>query len=190
MSRTRFWLRLVALTLPIFYLAFLIADRQGVWSRMRGLDRVEAVAKRFDLSYVTDASRPVSVGDSEWEPLIHLIYRYSNADLPKDKRPQVVARFPAPVSGVIRDANQNVSAEWTAPSTLFAVLYRKWPGQEVIKDDYRVVGTIGDLHSWIVRSKDELRFMVKDVFFVIFSFVVGLLLFLHDHRSAAKSNRN
>jgi hypothetical protein len=172
---------LASLLLPFFYLAFLIADRENVWSRMRGLDRVESVAIRFEKSYAPGASAPVNVGDPEWEPLIRLIYKYSTADLPKDKPPQVVARFQAVFSVKQGEEDGQDTAEWTAPSTRFAVLYKKWPGQPVPKEDWRIAGTIGDLHAWILRSKDDLRFMVKDVFFVLFSFVVGFSLFLHEH---------
>ncbi len=182
MSMTKLCLRSAALALPLLYLTFLIADRYGVWSRMRGLDKVEAVATRFEQSYSPDASRPVSVGDPEWKPLIHLIYQYSNVDFPKNKEPRTVARFSATLSGKQTGPEGQVFSEWTAPSTPFAVLYRRWPGQDVPKEDWRIAGTIGDLRAWILRSKDDLRFFVKDVFLVLFSFVVGLLLLIHESR--------
>ena len=145
MSMTKLCLRSAALALPLLYLMFLIADRYGVWSRMRGLDKVEAVATRFEQSYSPDASRPVSVGDPEWKPLIHLIYQYSNVDFPKNKEPRTVARFSATLSGKQTGPEGQVFSEWTAPSTPFAVLYRRWPGQDVPKEDWRIAGTIGDL---------------------------------------------
>jgi hypothetical protein len=148
------------------------------------LDEVETVAARFEQSYARDASHPVSVGDPAWKPLIKLIYKYSNADLPKDKEPQTVARLSATLSGEQKDPNGQLVSEWTAPSTRFMVLYRRWPGQTVPKEDWRVAGTIGDLRSWILRSKDDLRFLVKDVFFVLLSFVVGGSLLVHEHLAA------
>src|SRR5580704_15141722 len=125
MSAAKILLRLTALALPVLYLAFLVADRQGVWSRLQGLDKVDTVAARFEKSYAADASHPVSVGDPEWNPLIQIIYKYSNADLPKDKEPQTVARFKATVSGKQETTDGQLFSEWTAPSTPFAVLYRK-----------------------------------------------------------------
>jgi hypothetical protein len=180
-------LRLASLALPVLYLAFLLADRQGVWSHLRGLDSVEAVTARFEKSYAPDASAPVSVGDPEWKPLINLIYKYSNADFPKDKKPQTVARLKATLSGEQLSPDGKLQSEWTAPSTPFMVLYRRWPGNAIPKEDWRIGGTIGDLRSWILRSKEDLRFLVKDVFLVLFSFIVGLLLFFHEHRAIIKT---
>jgi len=187
MNPTRLTLRVLSLLLPILYLVFLLADRAGVWSRLQGLDRVERVAERFEKSYAPNASAPVIAGDPEWEPLLKLIYRYSHASLPKDKQPQTVARFRAVASGKEETPGGELIAEWTAPSTPFALLYLPWPGQPIPKEDYRVVGTIGDLRAWITRSKDDLRFLVKDVFLVLFSFAVGLTLLLQEHRSAKPS---
>jgi hypothetical protein len=165
-------------------LAFLVGDRAGLWARWQGLDRVEQVAERFEQSYAPNASAPVNLGDPEWEPLLKLIYRYSHASFPSDRPPQTVARFQAVISGKQEGPEGQLIAEWTAPSTPFALLYRRWPGQPIPKEDFRVVGTIGDLRAWITRSKDDLRFLVKDVFLVLFSFAVGLTLLLHEHRVA------
>jgi hypothetical protein len=187
MSTTKVCLRLILLALPLLYLTFLILDRQGVWSRLRGLDKVETVAARFEKSYSPNASAPVSVGDAEWEPLIQLIYKYSKADFPRDKAPQTVVRFAATLSGENKGPDGQIISEWTAPSTAFAVLYRTWPGQTIPKEDWRVAGTLGDLRAWILRSKDDFRFWVKDVFLVLFSFAVGLFLTLHEHRAARKN---
>lgn len=131
MSKTKFRLKAIALVTPLLYLGLLIADRQGVWSCWRGLDRVEAVAARFEQSYAPDASHPVSAGDPEWEPLISMIYQYSNANFPKDKQPQVVARSQATAAGQLRADDGTLIAEWTAPSTPIVLLYRKWPGQQI-----------------------------------------------------------
>jgi len=187
MPRTRFLLRIASLVLPILYLIFLLADRAGVWSRLRGLDLVENVATRFEKSYGPDASAPVKVGDQEWEPLINLIYKYSRADFPKDKNPEVVARFQAVLSGKQETPEGQLIAEWTAPSTPFVVIYRKWPGQSIPREDYRIAGTIGDLRSWVARSKDDARFLAKDVFLVLFSFVVGFSLLLVEHIDARQA---
>jgi hypothetical protein len=182
-------LRFASLILPVLYLVFLLADRAGWWSRLRGLDRVENVADRFEKSYTPDASTPVNIGDPEWVPLIKLIYKYSNAKLPRDKQPQTVGRFQAVASGKLVAGDGQIIGEWTASTTPFAVLSRKWPGADIQKEDYRIVGTIGDLRAWIARSKDDLRFLVKDVFLVLFSFAVGFSLFLHEQYTASLAAR-
>lgn len=51
--------------LPIITVGFIASERLGFWDRVRGLDKVESVARRFDLSYAPDASLPVRVGDPE-----------------------------------------------------------------------------------------------------------------------------
>ena len=175
-------LRATSVVLPLLYLGFLVADRNGVWAHMRGLDKVELVASRFEQSYAPDASHPVSVGDPEWKPLIRLIYKYSNADFPKGREPQTVARLRATLSTEEKGPGGQIISEWTAPSTPLLVLYRKWPGQPVPKEEICTVGTIGDLRTWISRSKDDFRFMVKDVFLVLFSFAVGASLLILEHR--------
>jgi hypothetical protein len=188
MHSTKLLLRILSLVLPILYTGFLVADRAGLWARWQGLDRAERVAERFEQSYAPNASAPVNVGDPEWEPLLRLIYKYSHASFPKDKQPQTIARFRAVISGKEEGPEGQLIGEWTAPSTPFALVYRPWPGQPIPKDDYRVVGTIGDMRAWITRSKDDLRFLVKDVIFVLFSFAVGLSLLLHEHRTAKQAS--
>jgi len=46
------------------------------------------------------------------------------------------------------------------------------------------VGTIGDLRTWIARSKDDLRFFVKDVFLLLLSLIVSFGLFLYERYTA------
>jgi hypothetical protein len=58
------------------------------------------------------------------------------------------------------------------------------PEQPIPKEDIVFVGTIGDLRAWITRSKDDLRFLFKDVFLVFFSFAVGITLLLQERRGA------
>lgn len=187
MNVTKLVLRITALGLPVLYLLFLLADRAGVWSHLRRLDMIESVAARFEKSYAADASHPVSVGDPEWDPLMRLVYRYSNTEFPRNKQPQTIARFQATVSGSQTSPDGVILSEWTAPSTPFAVLFVKWSGQSIPREDCYVAGTIGDLRSWIARSKDDFRFLVKDVFLVLFSFAVGFSLLLHEHYTAKRS---
>ena len=68
-------------------------------------------------------------------------------------------------------------AEWTAPSTPLLLLYKDWPGNDIPPEDYRVIGTIGDLRDWISKAKDHRRFVVQDVFLGTFTPLLGLFVF-------------
>jgi hypothetical protein len=177
--RAKFALNLILFILPLLYLGFILADRAGVWDRLFGLDLVEQAAARFELSYAPDASLPVRVGDKEWKPLLHLAYRYSTAQFIPNKQPRVIARFVA-VSSARTPTEGPVYAEWTAPSTPLVLLYRDWPGNTVPLEDYRIIGTIGDLRDWISKAKDFRRFWVQDVFLGTFTPLLGFALFLID----------
>ena len=156
---------LIATLLPFLTVVFICCEYSGVWDRLQGLDAVEKIAQRFDLSYAANASAPVYPRDLAWKPLLRLIYRYSNARIPKSREPKVVARFVAVASAKEPIGNGGV-VEWTAPSTPIAVSYLEWPGNDVPPADYRIIGTIGDLHAWIARSKSDLHSRVVDVFMV------------------------
>jgi hypothetical protein len=169
-------LNLVLVVLPFVYLGYIVADRAGVWDHLCGLDSVEQVAVRFQSSYAPDASHEVKVGDEAWEPLLRLMYRYSNASFPPDKSPRVLARSVAVASSII-PAEGPLIAEWTAPSTPLLLLYRDWPGNKVPPEDYRIIGTIGDLPEWINRARDHRRFIVQDLFLSIFTPLLALVVF-------------
>src|ERR1700677_995890 len=102
---------------------FAILTYFGFWNEWRGDNLAAAAANRFDKSYSQDASRAVRNGDKEWLPLMRLITKYSHTDLPKYREPRVIARFVAVASA--KDAS---GAEWTAPTTPIALLYKEWPG--------------------------------------------------------------
>jgi hypothetical protein len=172
----------VLVILPILYLGFILADRAGFWDHLSGLDLVEQAAARFERSYAPDASAPVRVGDKEWIPLLNLTSRYSHAQFPTDKQPRVIARFAA-VSSARLPAEGPVEAEWTAPSTPLVLMYRDWPGNVVASDDYRIIGTIGNLREWISEAKDYRRFLVQDVFLGIFTPLLGFAVLLIDRRT-------
>jgi hypothetical protein len=129
--------------------------------------------------------------DLAWRPLLRLIYRYSNARIPKNREPKVVARFVAVASAREPIGNGGV-VEWTTPSTPIAVSYLEWPGNDVPPADYRIVGTIGDLHAWISRSKSDLHSWVVDVFMVASSVVVGVYIWIlgGTERQERKRGRN
>lgn len=170
---------LSAFIIPTIVLIFVISMRVGFWDRWFGLDKVAIIAENFESSYTPNASHPIRLGDPGWKPLLKLISKYSIANLPKDKEPRVFARFVAILSQKT-DLGQGRIAEWTAPSTPIALIYREWPGQSVSPQDYRIVGTIGDLRTWINRSKDDFRFIVQDILLAILSITCGILVLVTE----------
>jgi hypothetical protein len=188
LGKVKFVLNLVLVILPLLYLGFILAERAGVWDRLSGLDLVEEATARFELSYASNASEPVRVGDKEWEPLLKLVYRYSHAQFPVEKQPRVIARFKASLS-TRTPTDGPVESEWTAPSTPLALLYRDWPGNEVTREDYRIIGTIGDLREWISKAKDYRRFLVQDVFLGTFTPLLGFAVFLIDRKTEQQRSK-
>lgn len=177
----RLWLNILAIGLPLLYVVFVVTDRLGVWDYLTGLDLVEQVANRFDQSYAVDASRPVRVGDREWSPLLSLIQSYTHASLDSSRRPLLIARFKAVASNRIPEQGV-LLAEWTAPTTPLAILYEEWPGKDLQPNDYRVVGSIADLHEWISKARDARRFWVQDIFLGVFTPLLALAVVLIDRR--------
>jgi hypothetical protein len=173
-------LDLAVLLIPLLGVAFIVLERRGVRDHVRGLDRAEEAAKRFDLSYAPGASAPVREGDAEWSPLITLIRKYSQADLPANREPKVLARNRALSSAEIPGSSGSPIpfAEWTSPGTPLILIYKDWPGNEVQKEDYRIVGTIGDLHSWIERSKSDFHSNVMDIILTVAILALGLAAWL------------
>jgi hypothetical protein len=162
---------------------FAIFTYFGFWNEWRGDNLAGAAAARFDKSYTADASRPVRVGDKEWRPLMRLIEQYSHADLPKDKKPLVLARSVA-LTSVKQEAT---GSEWTAPTTPLILLYKEWPNQgDLSRDDWLVVGTIEDLHNWIRTDGADFDFLVRTIIFGILSVCVGVFLALPESREKTK----
>jgi len=177
-------LTIVLLLLPFIYLGFILGDRFGLWDKLTGLDLVENVSARFNLSYASDASLPVRPGDKEWRPLLRVVYQYSKANFAKDKEPHVIARFKASLS-TRTPAEGPLAAEWTAPSTPIALIYVDWPqntGQDIPLDEWRIVGTIGDLQEWISKEKDHRRFVVQDIFLGTFGPLLAVIVFWLERR--------
>ncbi|MGA9570237.1 MAG: hypothetical protein WBS17_09125 [Candidatus Acidiferrales bacterium] len=176
-------LTIVTLCLPFLYVGFVVADHFGFWDALEGLDSVQIVADRFELSYAENASEPVRPGDDAWGPLLRLIYRYSRAKFPQDKMPRVVARLAAPLS-VKTPETGPVASEWTVPSTPLLLIYKEWPGNTVDPEDYRVIGSIGDLQDWISKEKDRRKFLVLDIFLGLFGPMLAVLIFVLERRIA------
>ena len=135
---------------------------------------VSDVAARFDKSYSEDASKPVKRGDAEWQPLIRIITKYIRSDLPQNREPLVFARFPA-LADAKKEYFKGQLFEWTAPATPVALVYKDWPAPPA---DYRIVGTIGDLHDWIRRDEADFDFLIRTIIFGLLSVCVGVFLAL------------
>ena len=176
----KFVLNVLLLILAFSYLGFIVADRFGVWDHLFGIDLVEQAATNFESSYTPEASKPVRVGDKEWEPLLKLAYQYSRAQFPTDKQPHVFIRSVATLS-TRTPPEGPMTSEWTAPSTPLFLVYKDWPGHGDVKsEDYRTIGTLEDLRDWISKVKDSRRFWVQDVFLGTFTPLLGFALFLID----------
>ncbi len=170
-SKTRLHVAKLVLLLPLaLYLVFIVAERRGVWDRLFGLDLDEQIAERFDRSVGPDDAVPVRAEDKEFIPLIKLIKAYSGVELAKDKTPQVVVRYQAKVYDA-QPIGDGKLAQWSSPVTPIAVMYYDWPnvsfpGGTVPHDEYTVVGTLGALHEWIARSREDFHFWVVDLILV------------------------
>jgi hypothetical protein len=172
-------LSLLAL-LPLASAAVVAAEHFGVFDRWTGLTAAEQVSARFDESYAPDASRPVFRGDPAWKPMMRLIRTYSKAKLQADKQPGEIARFQASLS------TNSQGYEWTAPSTPIVVLYGYWPpgaGRAPPRDDITIVGTIGQLHEWIDRSRNQFHFLVNDLLLALMPVGFGLWLWRINYGS-------
>jgi hypothetical protein len=159
--------------LPFVVITFSVLDHNGTIDRWRGIDLVEEVANRFSLSYADNASAPVYPTDPAWKPTIALIEKYSKIKLRADKTPQTIARVQDP------NAKQYAAGfEWTVPATPIAVLYQHWPGNTgktlALHENFELVGSIGQLQSWIERSKSDFHFLLNDIFLAAMAAILAL----------------
>jgi hypothetical protein len=157
----------------VLYLAFVIAEKEGFWDRLKGLDQAQQVAERFEKSVGPDDAVPVHAGDKEFAPTIGLIRKYSATKLAADKTPQMIVRGQAKVYDAQPGIEEGKLAQWTSPATPIFVLYYDWPnvrfpGGTVPKDQVAIVGTLGNLQEWIIRSHEDFHFLVVDLILVGF----------------------
>ena len=156
---------------------FSLLTSWGFWNDWRGDNSLLEAAARFDKSYTTDAGSPVRPSDQAWLPLIRVIRKYSHADLPTDREPLVFARSKA----IISAKDDNSGTEWTAPTTPIVLIYKEWPGHgDVSRDDWRIVGTLEDLHNWIRNDEADFDFRVRTYIFNILTLCVGVFLALPE----------
>lgn len=174
----------VLLILPFFYLGFLLTDRYGLWDNLSGLSWSDRSEQRFEKSYARDSSIRVRSGDKAWMPTLKLIRKYSKANLQPDRESKVIARWQAALS--TRTPTEGpIFSEWTAPSTPIVLLYEDLPMTADAKldaNDWVVVGTIGEWREWIVRAREERRFVVLNVFLGTFGPLLSIFVFLLERQ--------
>ena len=161
----------VTVLLPIIGLGFVLAEHYGLVDRAFGLDQVEKVADRFDESYAPDASRPVYPEDPEWKPTLKLIEGYSKVKWPPGRNPQTIARMQARLS-----ERDDGGYEWTSPATPIVALFVRGPrntAKGIPKEDFEIVGSIGELHSWIEQRRNRLHFVFNDCFMTALAAVMS-----------------
>jgi hypothetical protein len=184
-SKTALHFAKLVLFVPlVLYAAFIIPEKYGYWDRLNGLDQVQQIAERFERSVGPDDAVPVRAGDKEFEPTLALIRKYSATKLAADKTPQMIVRGQAKVYDAQPGIEEGKLAQWTSPATAILVLYYDWPNVRfpsgtVPKDQFAIVGTLGNLHEWIARSHEDFHFWIVDLILVaIVPFIVGL----YDYR--------
>lgn len=162
--------------LAVFILLF---EHFGGLDRWLEIPLLNSVATRFEQSYGPGASRPIRPHDKEWTPTIRLIREYTRTTLPRDRQPLVIARAQALLSAQ-EPIGKGQIVQWTAPSTPVLLLYKSWPGNKVklSDEDARVVGTIGDLRSWINEYRNSWRFYINDLLFAVLATVTATLSLL------------
>jgi hypothetical protein len=178
---------LAAVILPLITIAFVITEHVGWWDRFFGLTDVLEVARRFETSYAEGVKRTVRPGDPGWTPVLDLIRRYSPAELPPGREPHVLARSVA-VASAKTETGPGKIAEWTAPSTPILLIYADWPGNTVPPSDYRIVGTIGDLRTWVTKRQADIHFFARDVLISCFSIVIGFIVWFVEHSPGGNSD--
>ncbi len=134
------------------------------------------------MSVGPDHAVPVRAGEREFEPTIALIKKYSATKLADN--PQVIARLQAKVYDAQSLGTDGKLAQWTSPATPIVVFYYNWPNVRfpagtVPQDQYTIVGTLGNLHEWIVRSHEDMHFLIVDLLLVgVVPIMVGVYEYL------------
>ena len=186
-KRTLHAAKLVLLLPLALYLAFIILEKWGYWDQLRGLDVCQQVADRFERSVGPDDAVPVRVGDREFEPVVNMIRKYSSTKIPSNRELHVIARLQAKVYDA-QPIGDNVLAQWTSPATPIAVMYYDWPNRRfpngtIPRDEVDIVGTLGNFHEWIARSREDFHFLIVDLLLVGFvPLAVGLYEYIVEIR--------
>jgi hypothetical protein len=62
-----------------------------------------------------------------------------------------------------------------------ALLYKEWPGHGFVPpEDVVIVGTIGDLHTWIQRDESDFDFLLRTILFGVLSACAAVFLALPE----------
>ena len=168
-----------AVLIPACAIGFVVTERAGALDHYFGYDSVLDVAARLETSYAENVDRQIGADERAWRPLLRLIRKYSTARLPSSREPVMLARSVA-VASAKASIGPGEIAEWTAPSTPIILIYADWPGHAAPPNDYRVVGTIGDLRVWVERSRSDIRFWFQDFSIALFSLAIGGILLASD----------
>ena len=170
-----------AVVLPILAMGFVISERSGFFDWYFGHDAVLEVAARLESSYATGVDRQVGPDEKAWTPMLRLIRKYSTSILPTDREPKILARYVAVSSGKV-DIGKGDLAEWTAASTPLLLGYRNvpGPGQTAPLEDFKIVGSIGDIRAWVDRSRADLRFWVQDISLALFSIALAVIMWTKE----------
>lgn len=169
-------IKIFGLVLSFISLVFVITEHYGLWDKFRGTDKLLAVYSRMNISYAK-SRRNVLPDDPEWESTIKLIYKYSEVDFPKDKKPIAVWRTAATASAYQPVGPTEIS-EWTAPTTPILMVYKWSVGGTINHGDAIIIGSIGDFRNWIEQDKNDFKFMIQNIFLGVLSFLVATVLAL------------
>jgi hypothetical protein len=86
-----------------------------------------------------------------------------------------------PATGGYFSKKRSSSRRVDCPTTPITLIYKEWPGHgTVTPDDYRIVGTIEDLHNWIRNDEADFDFLFRTIIFGALSLCVGVFLALPD----------
>lgn len=174
----RMILKLLAIVLTLAILGF------NIWSYMGGLDAalgmndVRKFLNALETSY-GNAPRILRPEDPAWQPTIDLIRRYSKVRIPQERPITFIGRFQAVASYKMEIGSEMF--QWTAPATPFAVFY--YPGSErdkIPNNEFVIVGTLGDLRSWVDRRISDFKFVFLQITAVSLSILLTLWLWFLD----------
>jgi hypothetical protein len=68
------------------------------------------------------------------------------------------------------------------------VIYKHWPsGADLTREDYTIVGGIGDLQSWVAQSEADCHFLIHDIVLGILALALGYAVWHMNHLHRPKS---
>jgi hypothetical protein len=149
------FLKFLAIVLAAVILFFNIWSYAGGLDAWLGMNDVRQFIDALETSY-GNAPRILRPKDPAWQPTIDLIRRYSKVPIPQERPITFIGRFRAVASYKMEIGSEMF--QWTAPATPFAVFF--YPGSErdkIPNNEFLIVGTLGDLRSWIDRRISDYK---------------------------------